>query len=162
MQPSKGTQPSRAKYCFQEINQPFAMNQPTNQGWSYVFLSWSNAPITFSKSYINILFASMLVELTTIAWLWQKKKKTLSFLNVTWWIVYESLTYCFPLLSTVEMLCPSTRWLNHCWFFLKCLITEQNAQMWFDLCYDCCLHWCLQLHHVMVACGLRVYVVHGT
>ena len=34
--------------------------------------------------------------------------------------------------------------------------------MWFDLCYDCCLHWCLQLHHVMVACGLRVYVVHGT
>jgi hypothetical protein len=55
----RGTQPSRAKYCFQEINVPFAMNQPTNQLWSYVFLLWSGAPIAFSKSYINLLFASM-------------------------------------------------------------------------------------------------------
>ena len=129
-----------------------------------MFLSWLDAPITFSKSYINILFASMLVELTTIAWLWQKKKKTLSFLNVTWWIVYESLTYCFPLLSTVEMLRPSTRWLNHCWFFLKCLITEQNAQMWFDLfmiaAYTGVYNFIMSWSHV--AWGCMWFMVHSS
>jgi hypothetical protein len=49
-----------------------------------MFLSWSDAPITFIKSYINLLLI-MLVELTTPIALALREKK--SFLHVNWWIV---------------------------------------------------------------------------